>query len=537
MPGPTVQQDLNSLIAGSLSDAYRLAVVTLEDPVEAGTIVHDAIMSVWPAPDARPETDLDDAFRHRLEAGLHAALGARPAAGDGGSGPLETAIAALSPRLQVELARAFGPWVAATRGVGARALKALEASPASAEVPASQDAELEQQLRDLYAARDPGDTPPLGLRLRLQQDSSRADGAAAARARRDHASGWGFVINAFLAFVVLTLIVSLSSVVNLRASAEVKGDPTSDPASPLTITAISVVQGGIDGGNVHVGATQKTLIASFSPSPLWHVSERGCLADIVGTMDWQGRTTWVGARAGHIDAIAGDPLSTKAYVADLGDYCQAERSTTDDGGLTWASGSLPGPDTSIPTWIAFDPTAAGRLVAYSSGVLYESSNGGLGWNARNSAVIPFGFDSYGRLVGWAPDKLYESLDDGTSWQKTGPGPAGLPSGIGATPDGSFVGASGGLWWYPLTAAPVLLQPGSVFSIASFGTGAVVLGADSTGHPWLGTVDSSLPGISLAPLPPDIQAPITGGSVALNDCGAMVAFAGDNSVIAFAGFAH
>ena len=96
----------------------------------------------------------------------------------------------------------------------------------------------------------------------------------------------------------------------------------------------------------------------------------------------------------------------------------------------------------------------------------------------------------------------------------------------------------GLWWYPTDAAANLVRAGSVFSIAALGDGAVVLGADPAGSPWLGTVNDAKPGISLAVLPPDLATlRVSGGSVAANDAGAIVAFSGDSSAIAIASFAH
>ena len=106
---------------------------------------------------------------------------------------------------------------------------------------------------------------------------------------------------------------------------------------------------------------------------------------------------------------------------------------------------------------------------------------------------PLAFDPRGRLVGWSPGKLFESLDDGASWEETGPGPTDAPLAAGATPGGVLIGAEAGLWRYPLTAAAGLVRSGSVFSIAAIGEGAVVLGADPAGNPWLGTVNDSTRG--------------------------------------------
>jgi hypothetical protein len=151
-------------------------------------------------------------------------------------------------------------------------------------------------------------------------------------------------------------------------------------------------------------------------------------------------------------------------------------------------------------------------------------------------VNPLAFDSTGRLVGWTSGKLFESLDDGLSWQQTGPGPADAPVVAGATSAGILIGAKDGLWWYPRATAATLIQSGAVYSIATLGDGAVVIGASPAGHPWLGTVNSTTPGVSTAPLPADIASiAITGGSVAVNDSGAIVAFTGSSSAIAVASF--
>lgn len=568
--------------------------MTLDDPIEAGAVVHDTIMAVWLAAGAESVDELNAAFADRLEAALAKALEkavreSRPAGEAVPVEPLATAIGTLSPRLQVELALAFGrpaSFDSAFWGEGAAggangrdALQAIEArfsagnsvdvggpaqtgdlagaggpgaggpgaggpgagGPGAGGTGAGGPSEhgrsgLQARLRALYEARDPGETAPLQMRLRLAQDYQGAETAQGERARRTRASGWGFAFNSFLALVVLTLVVALASTVDVRASAAASGDPTGDPASPLTISDVSLVQGGIDGEAVHVGATQRTLIAAFAASPMWHASLKECLADIVGVIDWQGQATWVGARAGHTDAIVGDPSSASAYVTGPGSYCEPGRFISADGGSTWSAGSLPGDATSSPAWLAFDPAHARMLLAYYPGQLYMSSDSGLTWTSRRSAVTPLAFDSAGRLVGWTSGKLFESLDQGASWQQTGPGPVDAPVAAGATASGVLMGAKDGLWWYPLTAAPSLVQSGRVFSIATLGDGAVVLGADPAGHPWLGTVNSSQPGISLAALPPDVASlQLAGGGVAANDSGAVVAFSGSSSLIALAGF--
>ena len=343
---------------------------------------------------------------------------------------------------------------------------------------------------------------------------------------------WWFAVNTFLAILVLTLAVSWASVLQVRSSAVAGADPTSDPAFPLTISGVSSLEGGIVGDSVHVGATQRTLIVSFAASPMWHTSSRDCLADIVGVVDWTGQTTWVGARAGHADAIAGNPSSTSAYVTGPGPYCKAGSFASTDGGLNWSAGSLPGNASSSPAWLAFDPAHPDTLLAVYPDLVFVSRDSGLTWASRKSAATPLAFDAAGRLVGWEPGRLLESSDDGASWQQTGVGPAVRPAAAGATATGVFLGTGGGLWWYPLTAGPSLIQSGSVFSVATLGDGAVVLGANPDGHPWLGTVSSSTPGIDLAALPTDIATlEIGGGGVAANDGGAVAAFAGHSSAIA------
>jgi hypothetical protein len=558
--GGSAPADFEGYVARNLSDAYRLAVMVLDDPIAAARLAHDALVSAWSTTGTGDQA-VDAAFDRVFAAGLTAAVEPAPAQPDAPTDPVELAVAELSPGLQVELARSLGPWrkveeaadgAAANGGVphgasvGGAAGEALRALDARRD--ASGDAappELETRLRAMYTARDPGEPPPLHLRLRLQQAARDAEAARAAAAeqadeaaRRTRRSGWGFVLNALMALIVLVLVVALASMLNVRASTVVSNDPTSDPVSPLTISGVSVVQGAIDGSPVHVGATQRTMIASFPPSPAWHLSSRDCQADVVGIIDWQGQTTWISSRAGHADEIAGDPSSTDAYVTGPGEYCQVGRFSSADGGLTWALGPLPGNNTASPSWLAFDPAFAHTLLAYYSGTLYVSPDSGATWKSRQSAVIPLAFDPAGRLVGWTPGKLFESLDDGASWNQTGVGPLDRPVAAGATADGVLVGSATGLWWYPLTAAPSLVESGSVFAIATLAQGAVVVGADAAGHPWLGTVDSTMPGISMAGLPPEVaKLQITGGEVAVNDIGAVVALSGPSSVIALAGFAH
>ena len=116
----------------------------------------------------------------------------------------------------------------------------------------------------------------------------------------------------------------------------------------------------------------------------------------------------------------------------------------------------------------------------------------------------------------------------------GPGPAVAPVAAVATSTGVLVGGTDGLWWYPLTSAPSQVRTGSVFAIATIGDGAVVLGANASGHPWLGTVDATTAGIMLVSLPPSVASlEFTDGGVAVNDAGAVVAISGPSSAVLFA----
>jgi len=547
--------NFHGYVARNLSDGYRLAVMALDDPIQADAVLRGATMSAWltagdPSAGDPSAEAVDEAFRRRFDSDLQAAIRSKQS-GAGLDvvvlGPLEAAIVGLGPRLQVSLARGFGSWEGngalggdrdATARATADAVGALQARLAASDAATPPVGDIETQLRSLYEARDPGEPAPLQLRMRLQQDLREAEAASSDRSRLARASGWRFVVSAFLVLIVLSLLVALASVLGVRSSPIVAGDPTSDPASPLTISGVSVVQGAIDGVDVHVGATQRTMIMAFAPSALWHSSARQCQADVFGVIDWHGQTTWIGQQAGHSDMIAGDPSSTSAYVAGLGSYCGVGRFSTADGGVTWSAGVLPGGAAESPAWLAFDPARAYLLLAYYPGTLYTSTDSGASWTSRPSTVAPLAFDSTGRLVGWSAGILYESMDDGASWQATGPGPADGPVTAGANSGGVLIGTTDGLWWYPRSSAASLVRPGSVFSIATMGDDAVVLGADSNGHPWLGTVNAATPGVNLAALPPELATlQISGGSVAVNDSGAVVAFSGSSSTIALASFVH
>ena len=545
---PPAGSDFHGYLARGLAGGYRLAVMVLDDPIEAGAVLRGATMAAWLAGGDRPRPEVDEAFGRRLAVDLEDALHSRRADGSSDAelaDPLEAAVAGIAPRLQIALARAFGPWNSAapesadqesTTPETGDAMRAVEARLDAGGAPTPPSGDVEPLLRKLYQARDPGEPAPLELRMRLQQDLTEADAAASERVRLTRSAGWRFVFNAFLAIVVLTLVVALFSIVGVRSSPVAAGDPTSDPATPLTISSIAVVQRGIDGPDVLVGATQRSFVAAFAASPLWRVSSRQCNADVVGVLDWQGQATWIGQHAGHADSIVGDPSSMSAYVPGLGPYCQAGRFTSLDGGSTWAAGTLPANAATSPSWLSFDPTRAHFLLAYYPGKLYASTDSGGTWKSRTSTVAPLAFDSTGRLAGWSPGKLFESLDEGVSWHETGPGPTVAPVAAGATSGGILIGARDGLWWYPLTSAPGLVKPGRIFSMATLGDGAVVVGADAAGHPWLGTVDSTMPGISIARLPADVAGLlVSSGDVAVNDSGAVVAFSGTSSAIVFATF--
>jgi hypothetical protein len=353
-------------------------------------------------------------------------------------------------------------------------------------------------------------------------------------------AGLAFPVNVILAMVILTATLALASGSGSRTgglgSGDTTGNPTADPVSILKISGVTSVEGAIDGTAVHVGATEGALIVSFAADPVWHPSSRDCLPDIVGAIDRQG-TTWIGAQAGHIDRIAGDPWSNSAYVAGLGFYCEAGRFASTDGGFTWSSGSLPGGATITPEWLAFDPGRTGTLLAFYPGTIYESPNSGASWTARSSTVTPLAFDSTGVLIGWTPGRLLRSLDAGASWQETGPGPVDRPTAAGGDGTAVLAGTSTGLWSYPTSGTPTLLEAGSVFSISTLRNGAVVLGADAGGRPWLGAVTGTGPLLSLAALPPEVATlQITGGEVAANENGAAIAFSGPSSAIAVANFA-
>ena len=349
-------------------------------------------------------------------------------------------------------------------------------------------------------------------------------------------SSWGFVFNALMIVVVLALVVAAASVLDLRGSPAAKVDPMGDPAAPLTIAGVSVVENGIAGPDVHAAATQNSFVVTFGPAADWHLSERDCLADVVGLLDATGDPKWTGPHAGHVQALVGDPSSSGVYAVGPGEYCQLERYASTDGGGTWSAGSLPPEATAGPSWLAVDPARAGSLLFFDAGTLDVSANAGATWTSIRTDVTPIAFDSDGRLVGWSPGNLLESLDEGSTWRRTGPGPTTPPDAGAATSTGVLLSSSTGLSWYPLSASPTLIRSGRVFSMATVGGGVVVLGADAAGHPWIGTVADTQPGMTLAALPPELALLIVaGGQVAANDSGAAIALSGSTSAIAFATF--
>jgi hypothetical protein len=524
---------------GDFSDAYRLAEIVLGNPILTQNVVHDAVMAVRLAVGSGSEIDLDADLASRLDVLLEAAvLSAAPAFETEPADELAAALAATTPRSQILLARAYGPWDAAEPAAGE--LRALQGR-----LTAGSDTDLETlelRLRRLYDERDPGAPAPLPLRLRLRHDQDEVEAKEVAR-ESDRAARAGrhkqrIAVGSMATLVALTLSVTVASMVDIRGSRVAAADPTGDPASPLVITDVSVLQSGIPGPDAHVGATQRTWIATFAPLAMWHTPAQQCMADVVGTISWSGQATWIGQRTGQASLIAGDPSSGSAVVAGLGPYCAPGRFATSDGGQTWSPDTLPAVVAATPSWLAFDPSQPGYLAAYGAGRICARSDPVPAWTCRASATVPIAFDSTGRLVGWSPGRLLESPDDGITWRQTGPGPADRPVAAGATTAGVLVGGHDGLWWYPLAADPVRLESDPVFSISTLGDSAVVLGADPAGHPFLATVSSADPGLTRATLPAELEGlKTTGGEVAVNDAGAVAAFSGPTSAIAVVSFAY
>jgi hypothetical protein len=545
--------DFGGYLKRNLSTAYRLATMALDDPIAAQDVVHEAAMAAWRVGGAWPAPALDGALRQAVDSNCRAALKSISES-DGGAEPLVAALLSLSPDDQLALAREYGladgpprrRWALPGRGspdrLSSRILGRLAAGSADLHRgdPEAEEPPIETRLRALYTSRDPGEEAPLALRLRLQRGLYEAETAAAERDRIARASGWGFAINTFLAILVLSIAVALLSVTNLRASKGAAVDSSGGPTSPLTITSVSVVQSGIEGSGVHVAATRNSIVATFEGSTDWHPEPRQCLADVTGIIDSTGQAQWLGQAAGHVESIAGDPSSASVYASGLGEYCDLGRRSSADGGSTWAAGPLPPGATGSPAWLAFDPTQAGTLLAAGDGRLFLSRDAGGAWTNSPETVTPIGFDSTGRLLGWGPGALFESLDDSSTWQQVGVGPASQPTAGAAIEGGVLLGEPDGMWWFPRDGSPSLVVSGSVFSIASAGDGAVAVGSDALGHPWLGTFSLAAAdsGFRAASLPPGLASlTVTGGQVAANSNGAAVALSGSISAIAFATFAR
>ena len=561
----TREGDFAGYIRRNLATAYRLVAMALDDPIAAQSVVYDAAMAAWRAGGEWPASALDRAFRQRLEAHCRTVLESIDAEAVGTSGAtsdepagrqadlLAEALLSLDPTDRLALARRYG--LAEELPRPRRSLRGGSSFGRSAGVPdrlrvklaeieggegPAETELLESRLRAIYASRDPGEETPLALRMRLQRGLSDAETAAAQRHASARASGWGFAINTFLAVLVLTIAVALLSVTDLRASRQAVPYPLGGPTSPLTITSVSVLQSGIDGPGVHVAATNDSLVATFEGSSDWHPEARQCLPDVTGVVDSTGQAQWLGAQAGHVESIAGDPLSGSVYAAGLGAYCDLGRHSSGDGGNTWAAGPLPPGATVSPPWLAFDPAQSGTLLAAGDGRLFLSRDAGGTWSSSPEMVTPIGFDRQGHLLGWGPGALFELLDDGSSWQRIAAGPATQPTAGAAISGGVLLGEPDGLWWFPLDGSASLVRSGTVFSVAPAGDGAVATGSDAAGHPWLGTFSPSAraSAFRVASLPPELASlTVTGGQVAANSNGLVVALSGPRSAIAFGSFAR
>jgi hypothetical protein len=344
-----------------------------------------------------------------------------------------------------------------------------------------------------------------------------------------------------LILCLITATIALVSVTGLRASQAGASTREGGPTWPLAITSVGIVQGGGDGTDAWVAATATSLVAAFEGSANWHPDTRQCLPDVTGTVDGAGNAHWLGQAAGHLGAIEGDASSGFAYATGLGEYCQAVAHTSSDGGSTWATAPLPAGLSSDPIWLRFDPARPGTLLAAGDGHLSVSRDAGLSWTAGLLNVEPLSFDQGGSLYGWSPGSLYASVDDAATWQVVGEGPKKAPAASAGLKGGLLVAGPDGAWWYPSGAPPVQVATDAVLAAAAAGDGAVVAGLDSAGHPWLGAFSServSGPAIRRVVLPaPLATMAVSKARVAADDSGALVAFVGSASTIAFAAFAR
>jgi hypothetical protein len=550
--------DPSGFLRRNLSTAYRLVTMTVNDPVAAQNVVHDATVAAWRVGSDWPARKLDETLQQALVSNCRTAMKAANGNADDRTEPLTAALLRLGADDRFALAREYGiadapeadpqpPAASRSRfdsgtSRSPRALNRLrtEMGDLGAADGVQGIPTLEGQLRALYVSRDPGEDAPLGLRLRLQLSLFEAETASSRRDRVAGASGWGFAINAFLVILMLVCLVAVLSVIDLRTGSVADVKPAGGPTTPITITSVAPVRTGIDGPGAHVAATASSLFATFEGSSEWHPAPQQCLADVTGIIDSTGQAQWLGESAGHVESIAGDAASGRMYASGLGDYCQPGGRTSADGGSTWTGDSLPAGASGSPSWLAFDPAQAGTLLAVGDGKLYVSRDAGGTWSAGPLSVTPVGFDAAGNLFGWGPGAIFESTDDGSTWQQIQAGPAAQPTTGAAVPGGLLLAEPDGLWWFPLDGSPSLVQGGSVFSIAPAGDGAVVLGGDSAGHPWLGAFSiagSDLPFRAFA-LPSALASlEVTGGQVAANSDGAAIAFSGPSSAVAFATFAR
>ena len=575
--------DSAGYVRRNLATAYRLASVVLDDPVLAQTVVHDAAIRAWYDWGGRPAKVLDAAFRRELESGCRAIL---TAGGDDAGGgdlaglahradPLVAAMGALGTGDRYALAREYAPVEtsppdgsnlggflrrrAKQRRTSVLLARLLRSHVGVRAGSTADDSDVPTRLRGIYASRDPGPDVPLDLRLRLNRSLAEAESAAERRASRDRAAGWRFAVNAFMLVVAGTVALAFVSVTDLRAAAQATAGPISGPTTPLTITSVSVVQGEVGGTGAHVAASGMTLVLAYQGPAVWHASARQCLPDVAGTIDLSGNARWPGSPAGHVQSMAADPAAGNVYAAGLGEYCDPGARVSTNGGATWTDGSLPPGSAGSVAWLGYDPAHADTLVAAVGGVLSVSRDAGRTWSASTETVVPIAFGPEGRLYGWGPGALFESLDDGGSWDRIGTGPAAPPSAGAAVPGGLLIGGTGGAWLYPIdvmsgmdgavstSGPPTLVQPGTVYSIATAGDGAVILGGDSSGHPWLGTWSARQADAPFSPisLPVELSGlTVAGGQVAANSAGAAVALIGgvpvaatSRSVILFATFAH
>lgn len=215
-----------------------------------------------------------------------------------------------------------------------------------------------------------------------------------------------------------------------------------------------------------------------------------CPAGPVGLVDASGRLGWRADPPAQLFTVAGRASDSNVVADGLGTDCQPGPFVSTDAGVSWQPRPRPDGFTLPVPWLVFDSGGGDRVLAWTAGRVFETSDLGATWVSQPSSARPLAIAPDGRLFGWWARGLVTSTDGGGRWSPYGldaGASIGQPRAAVVWGDGLVTAGTNGLVLVDPAGDRLILDEGDAHAVATGGRPgseflvAVVVAADgSTG---------------------------------------------------------